>query len=168
MKGIQKGDTIPAFSLPDQQGRVVTHEALLSSGPLVIFFYPKDDTPGCTVEACRFRDVHESFVELGAKVVGVSADSSERHLGFAGRHQLPYTLLSDTHNEMRRAFGVPCSLGILPGRTTYVFDREGIVQHVFNAQLKPLRHVSEALACVRRLVSDERSWHLACPGQLSL
>ena len=151
-KRIQVGDPIPPFALPDTTGQVVTSQSLLGAGPIVLYFYPKDETPGCTAQACAFRDSYEVFTDAGARVVGVSSDSPESHKAFAAHHRLPFTLLSDRGNTARRAFGVPSSFFVLPGRVTYITDREGVVQHIFDSQLQTQRHVEEALSVVTRLV----------------
>ena len=118
---------------------------------VVVFFYPKDGTPVCTKEACAFRDAYEDFVEAGAVVIGVSGDSATRHQAFASNHRLPFVLVSDKDGKARRAFGVPKSMGLLPGRVTYVIDREGIVRHLFISQFAADRHVQEALDAIREL-----------------
>ncbi len=144
-KRINTGDTVPDFSLPDQNGREVRLFELLQTGPVVLYFYPKDDSPGCTAEACGFRDSHAVFADAGAHVVGVSGDSPESHARFAEKHGLPFLLLSDRDGVLRRLFGVPTSLGVLPGRVTYVIGRDGKVHTMFNSQLNPQRHIQEAL-----------------------
>jgi peroxiredoxin Q/BCP len=148
---LDPGQHLPTFSIPDQDGNPVTHEDLLGRGPFVVYFYPRDDTPGCTVEACAFRDDFEAFTDAGAAVYGVSADSPEKHREFRARHNLPFTLLSDSDGSLSKAFGVKRALGLLPGRVTWVFDADGVVQHRFSSQLQPRRHVAEALDVVRRL-----------------
>jgi peroxiredoxin Q/BCP len=120
-----------------------------------LYFYPKDDTPGCTAEACAFRDSHEVFAEAGAEVIGVSSDSAGRHAAFAGRHHLPFTLLSDQGGRVRKSYGVPARLGLIPGRVTYVIDREGEVRHVFNSMTNIGQHVGDALEVVRRLQAEQ-------------
>jgi thioredoxin-dependent peroxiredoxin len=120
----------------------------------VLYFYPRDNTPGCTAEACAFRDSHEVFSEAGAEVIGVSSDSADRHAAFAGRHDLPFTLLSDAGGRVRKTYGVPAVLGVLPGRVTYVIDRQGTVRHVFNSMTNIGQHVGDALTVVRRLQAD--------------
>lgn len=151
MAGIQVGDRAPEFSAAAQDGRVVHLADFLGKQALVVFFYPKDGTGVCTKEACGFRDAYEDFVRAGAAVIGVSSDDEASHRRFAERQNLPYTLLSDSDQTLRRAFGVPKTWGFLPGRVTYVIDRDGIVRHVFNAQFTADRHVREALATVRLL-----------------
>lgn len=128
------------FRLSDLRGKTV-----------VLFFYPRDGTPFCTRQACAFRDHYERFCELGAEVVGVSADGVERHRAFAQAQRLPFRLLSDPRGELRRLFGVPKTLGVFPGRVTYVIDQQGVVRHVFNSQTAVDRHITEAMAVVERL-----------------
>jgi peroxiredoxin Q/BCP len=147
--GVEAGQRAPDFTLPDANGKPV-RLADFAGKPVVLYFYPKDDTPGCTKEACSFRDQYQDFEDAGAVVVGVSSDSSESHRKFAAKHRLPFTLLSDRGGEVRKRYGVPATLGLLPGRVTYVIDAEGMVRHVFDSQLDATRHVSEALETLRR------------------
>src|SRR5271166_6434982 len=130
------GDLAPDFTLPSSTGEMVSLSDFRGKSEVVLFFYPKDDTPGCTAEACSFRDSHEAFREAGAEVIGVSSDSSDSHRKFAGRYGLPFRLLSDPKGELRSRFGVPKTLGLLPGRVTYLIDRHGIVRHIFSSQLQ--------------------------------
>ncbi|MDJ0703353.1 MAG: peroxiredoxin [Leptolyngbyaceae cyanobacterium MO_188.B28] len=148
---VKVGDKAPNFTLKNQAGDPVNLSDWLGKKPIVLYFYPKDETPGCTAEACAFRDSYEVFQEAGAEVVGVSADSASSHQQFAARHNLPFTLLSDQDNQVRKRYGVPATLFILPGRVTYVIDREGIVQHIFDSQLDFQAHVRESLETLRRL-----------------
>jgi peroxiredoxin Q/BCP len=147
---IQVGDRAPLIALTDQNG-VERRSDRLQGQPLVLFFYPKDDTPGCTAEACAFRDNHSELEALGAQVWGVSGDDAGSHVRFAARHQLPYPLLVDRGNALRQAFGVPNALLFLPGRVTYVIDGDGVVRHVFSNLLDGPAHVHEALAALKRL-----------------
>lgn len=144
-------DEAPDFELPSQSGERVRLGDLVGDKAVVLYFYPKDDTPGCTAEACSFRDGYEDFVEAGAEVVGVSSDSAESHGSFAARNSLPFVLLSDEGGAVRKLYGVPSTLGLFPGRVTYVIDKDGIVRHVFSSQLGATRHVDEALRVVRSL-----------------
>lgn len=144
------GDVAPTFSLPNQDGKA-TSLADFEGRCVVLYFYPKDETPGCTKESCAFRDAYEELQEAGAEVIGVSSDSPESHARFAANHRLPFTLLSDARGEVRAAYGVPKTLGLLPGRVTFVIDREGIVRHMFNSQLNAVQHVTEARTVVKRL-----------------
>jgi len=147
--GIRAGDVAPDFTLPSQDGSQVTLKALLGKGPVVLYFYPKDDTPGCTAEACSFRDAYEDFKEAGAEVVGISSDSAGAHKDFVEKHRLPFVLVSDEGAKVRKRYGVPSTLGLFPGRVTYVIDAAGVVRHVFNSQMNPTRHVREALEVLR-------------------
>ena len=147
------GDHAPDFTLPKANGETVTLSKLYADRSVVVFFYPKDDTPGCTVEACSFRDSYEAFVEAGAEVVGISSDSQDSHDRFASKHKLPMTLLSDTDGKIRALYGVKATLGLFPGRATFVIDRQGVVRHVFVSQLRAGAHVGEALSVVRQLTA---------------
>ena len=157
MAQIQLGDKAPDFTLQSQSGEPVRLSDRLGERVVVLYFYPKDDTPGCTAEACAFRDSHEVFAEAGAEVIGVSSDSAGRHATFAGRHNLPFTLLSDQGGRVRKSYGVPALLGLIPGRVTYVIDREGEVRHVFNSMTNIGQHVGDALEMVRRLQAEQAS-----------
>jgi len=147
------GEKAPDFTLPCSSGGTVTLSDLTNSKgrTVVVFFYPKDDTPGCTVEACGFRDDYHAFAEAGAEVVGISSDSVASHERFVGKHKLPMQLLSDEGGKVRELYGVRSTLGILPGRATFVVDRHGIVRHTFVSQLRVVSHVRQALAVVRQL-----------------
>jgi len=153
MGPIKEGDAAPDVTLSTHTGEEVSLASYRGKQTVVIFFYPKDGTPVCTKEACSFRDAYEAFVEAGAVVIGVSGDSTARHQAFASDHGLPFLLVSDRDGRVRRAFAVPKSLGLLPGRVTYVIDKEGIVRRVFSSQFAAERHVSEALEVVRELSS---------------
>jgi len=142
------GQPAPEFTLPDQNGGSVSLSSL-KGGWVVVYFYPKDDTPGCTAESCSFRDSFEEFTDAGAKVVGISSDSVESHKAFATKHNLPFTLLADTDGSVRKAFGVGKTLGLIPGRVTYVIDPEGVVRHKFSSQFKPKSHIDEALDVIK-------------------
>ncbi len=143
---------VPVISLPDQHGNLVNFGDFINKHPLVIYFYPKDDTPGCTREACGFRDQFEVFQEAGAKIFGISADSPKSHLKFAERYRLPFSLLSDQDKKVQKQFGVSSSIfGLLPGRVTFIIDREGIIRKVFNSQFRASKHVEEAVKMIREL-----------------
>jgi thioredoxin-dependent peroxiredoxin len=146
------GDKAPDFTLPCSSGGTVTLSDLTRKGrTVVVFFYPKDDTPGCTAEACGFRDLYEEFAGAGAEVLGISADSAVSHQRFVGKHKLPMKLLTDADGGVRQAWGVRSTLGIFPGRATFVVDRDGVVRHAFASQLRVVSHVQQALVVVRRL-----------------
>ena len=151
MRHIDVGDAAPDLTLSTHDNELIALADYRERKAVVIFFYPKDGTPVCTKEACAFRDAYEDFVDAGAVVIGVSSDSATRHQEFASNHRLPFVLISDEEGRASRAFGVPKSLGLLPGRVTYVIDKAGIVRHIFSSQLAVDRHVNEALQVVREL-----------------
>jgi len=153
MPPISTGDAAPTITLPLHTGETVPLADLYKDRAVVLFFYPKDGTAICTKEACAFRDSYEKFLDAGATVVGVSGDSAESHRRFAEDHRLPFLLATDVDGSLRRAFGVPKTLGLLPGRVTYVIDRQGIVRAVFSAQFAAERHVREAMDVVKQLPS---------------
>jgi peroxiredoxin Q/BCP len=143
---ITSGTPAPDFELRDQHGNLVRLSQYRGKSEVVVYFYPKDDTAGCTIEACRFRDDFEKFRATGAEILGISDDSSEAHERFASKYKLPFTLLSDSGGRVRKLYGVKKTFGVIPGRVTFVIDRQGIVRHVFSSQSSPARHVEEALA----------------------
>jgi peroxiredoxin Q/BCP len=147
--GVKVGERAPDFALADANGKEVRLSDF-AGRPVVLYFYPKDDTPGCTREACTFRDQYADFEAAGAAVLGVSSDSSESHRRFTARHRLPFTLLADPGGKVRKRYGVPATLGLLPGRVTFVIDGAGVVRHVFSSQLDAARHVEEALGVLRK------------------
>jgi peroxiredoxin Q/BCP len=146
MKPVQVGDTVPSFSLLDQNGNHFTIDTYLGKKKLVIFFYPQDGSLNCTKEACYFRDLSDVFEEADAIVIGISGQSVESHKQFSEQNKLNYTILSDTGNEVRKLFGVPSKVfGLVPGRVTYIANKSGKVVHIFNSQTDVMRHVDEAL-----------------------
>ncbi|HEY0755968.1 MAG TPA: peroxiredoxin [Ktedonobacteraceae bacterium] len=151
---IQVGDHAPLFSLSTQNGTVVNLADFLGKNSVVVYFYPKDNTKGCTDEACSFRDNYEVFKQAGAEVIGVSSDSEESHQGFAAKHRLPFILLSDKKGELRKEYGVPSTLGVLPGRVTYVIDKQGVVRHIFNDMFNAQKHINEALTVVQSISKE--------------
>jgi peroxiredoxin Q/BCP len=153
-RGVQVGDKAPDFTLPSQSGEQVRLYDRLGDHVVVLYFYPKDNTSGCTAEACAFRDSHEVFSEAGAEVIGVSSDSVDKHASFAGKHNLPFILLSDRGGQVRKSYGVPAVLGLLPGRVTYVIDRGGTVRFIFNSMTNIGKHVNDALEMVRQLQAE--------------
>lgn len=151
MGKITEGDTAPDFELPAQTGETVRLSDYRGDKAVVLYFYPKDETPICTKEACSFRDSYEDFAEVGAVVIGASSDSVDSHRNFAENHRLPFLLVSDKGGKLRKEYGVPKTLGLMPGRVTYVIDKQGTVRHVFNSQLASDKHKDEALRVVREL-----------------
>jgi len=151
---VSVGDVAPDFTLADQSGTPVRLGDLLGEKSVVLYFYPKDETPGCTIEARAFRDSYDKFSSKDAQVVGVSSDSVRSHRRFARRHNLPFLLLSDPDGAVRRLYGVEKTLGLLPGRVTYVIDQTGTVRHVYSSQLRATRHPREALMVLSALAGD--------------
>jgi peroxiredoxin Q/BCP len=148
---LKVGDKIPNFKAKDTNGNDFDSQEIIGQKPLVIYFYPKDNTPGCTVQACSFRDQYEDFKDLGAEVIGISSDSIESHQKFTQQYRLPFILLSDTDKKIRKLFGVPSGLfGILPGRVTYVADKTGTIIMVFDSMMAK-RHIPKALEAIRKL-----------------
>ena len=143
---VVEGSQVPSFELKNQYGELFSSDSVVGKKNLVIYFYPKDDTPGCTKEACSFRDQFAVFADADAMIIGISAQSVESHLAFARKHRLNYLLLSDTGNQVRKLFGVPGNLfGLIPGRVTYIVDKKGEVIYIFNSQMDAEKHVDEAL-----------------------
>jgi peroxiredoxin Q/BCP len=146
LSDLKAGQAAPDFELPDQTGSQVRLSQFRGQAAVVLFFYPKDDTTGCTIEACTFRDEMPRFDAMGAKIIGVSSDSSESHARFAGKYDLPFSLLSDKGGRVRKMYGATGLLmGLIPGRVTYVIDREGVIRHVFSSQTAFRGHIEEAL-----------------------
>ena len=148
---VEVGAIAPEFTLKSQSGASISLGQFRDKKSVVLFFYPKDETPGCTAEACSFRDEYESFNTAGAEVIGISSDSSDSHAKFADHHKLPMTLLSDPGGAVRARYGVKATLGLFPGRVTFVIDRKGVVRHVFSSQLRATAHVKEALKVLQSL-----------------
>ena len=151
MAKIDIGDAAPDFTLHSNRGDEVTLSTFKGKRSVVLFFYPKDDTPGCTAEACDFRDTHARFTSSDAEVIGVSSDSVASHKRFAEKHELPMLLLSDPGGQVRERYGVKATFGIFPGRVTFVIDKEGVVRYVFSSQLRAREHVAKALEIVKGL-----------------
>jgi len=144
------GDKIPSFTSIDSKGNSFDIKEYIGK-PLVIYFYPKDDTPGCTIQACTFRDKYEDFKALGAEVIGISSDSLKSHQKFASRYKLPFILLSDFDKKIRIKFGVPNDfLGLIPGRATYVIDKKGVVQLIFDSTSAKI-HIEKALEILKTM-----------------
>jgi peroxiredoxin Q/BCP len=146
---IQIGDKLPSFKATKQDGTAFESD-FVHEKPVVIYFYPKDFTPGCTTQACSFRDAYQDFQDLGAEVIGVSGDSASSHLNFQQKYKLPFVLLSDADRKLRRLFGVPTTLfGLLPGRVTYVFDAKGYCIYIFDS-ISAKNHISKALEAIQK------------------
>lgn len=152
---VKVGDKAPEFTLPSQMGDNVTLSEFFGKKNIVLYFYPKDESPGCTREACSFRDSYEELTNLGAEVIGVSGQSVESHKSFATHYGLPFILLSDKDNKVRELYGVPSTMGIIPGRVTYIIDKHGVVRHIFSSQIQAERHVEEAKRTLMELEKEQ-------------
>ena len=150
---VRVGDIAPDFELPAQTGETVRLSDYRGKRVVVLYFYPKDETPGCTAQACAFRDSYEIFSDAGAEVIGISSDSVASHERFAGAHRVPFALLSDDDGRVRKSYGAKSSFG-LPGRITYVIDPDGVVRHMFSSMTNIGGHVEGALAVVRELTEQ--------------
>ena len=146
---LKVGDTLPNFTAKDTNGTVFDSQNYIGKQSLVIYFYPKDNTPGCTVEACSFRDNYQDFKDLGAEVIGISADSVTSHLKFKSKFNLPFILLSDADKKLRKLFGVENSLIFLPGRETFVADKNGVILLIFNSMSSKI-HIEKALQILKK------------------
>lgn len=146
------GDKLPSFSAKDTNGNIFNSQDYIGKQPLVIYFYPKDDTPGCTAQACSFRDNYQEFKDLGAEVIGISSDTVTSHLKFKSKFNLPFILLSDNDKKLRKLFGVQNSLFIIPGRETFVIDKQGLVIMVFNSMSSEI-HITKALKVLKKLIN---------------
>ena len=150
---LKVGDTLPRFSATDTNGNLFEIDSILGKKPFVIYFYPKDNTMGCTAQACSFRDQYQDFVDLGAEVIGISSDSVVSHQKFTNQYKLPFILLSDKNQKIRNTFGVPSGmLGLIPGRVTYVIDKKGIVKMIFDSSLMPTKHIAKAIEAIKKLI----------------
>jgi peroxiredoxin Q/BCP len=152
---VKVGDKAPDFTMPSQMGDNVTLSEFFGKKNIVLYFYPKDESPGCTREACSFRDSYEELTNLGAEVIGVSAQGVESHKSFATHYGLPFILLSDEDNKVRKLYGVPSTMGIIPGRVTYIIDKQGVVRHIFSSQIQAERHVEEAKRTLMELEKEQ-------------
>lgn len=149
---LQLGDKIPDFSAKDNLGNDFDSTSIVGKKPVVIYFYPKDNTPGCTAQACSFRDQYQDFKDLGAEVIGISSDNIASHEKFVQQYKLPFILLSDNEKKIRKLFGVkPDLFGLIPGRVTYVADKDGIIQLVFDS-MNATNHIPKALETIKKMV----------------
>ncbi len=152
---LKVGDKIPSFQLKDQSGENFDIDQYIGNTAMVIYFYPKDDTPGCTKEACSFRDSYEAFTDKNIKVIGISSDDVESHKNFAAKYNLPFTLLADTESEVRDLFGVKNNaFGLIPGRVTYVIDQKGEIIFMYDSQFKAAKHIEEAIKAIDNQINE--------------
>jgi len=148
---VKVGDKAPDFTLLSQTGESVTLSQFFGKKNIVLYFYPKDESKGCTRQACEFRDKYEIYTDLGAEVIGVSSDDVKSHKSFASKHNLPFILLSDTKKKIRKLYGVTSTFGVIPGRVTYIIDKNGIIRYVFSSQFQPKKHIPESLEALKNL-----------------
>ncbi len=148
---IRIGDSAPAFTLKSQNDEVVRLSDFVGKSCLVLYFYPKDFSPGCTAEAAAFRDSYRILAEAGAEIIGVSSDTVGSHKRFAEEQSLPFILLSDVDGKVRELYGVKSTLGLISGRVTYIIDTDGVIRHIFSSQIRPKKHVKEALEALEKL-----------------
>lgn len=149
---LKVGDTVPNFTALDTNGNEFRSKDFVGKKPVVFYFYPKDNTPGCTAQACSFRDQYEDFKDLGAEVIGISSDSITSHQKFTKQYRLPFQLLSDSDRKIRKLFGVPSGmLGLLPGRVTYIVDKTGSITMIFDS-IMATKHIPKALEAIKKIV----------------
>jgi len=148
---LKVGDSAPDFTLPNQSGEMVSLKDLIGKKVIVLYFYPKDFSVGCTAEACAFRDNYEVFKDAGAEVIGVSSQSVDSHEGFSTANKLPFILLSDEEGIAKKLYGASSAFGLIAGRVTYVIDKKGTIRHIFSSQLNPTKHIEEALRVVKEI-----------------
>jgi peroxiredoxin Q/BCP len=150
---LKPGSPAPDFTLKDEKGNSQSLHSLRERGPVVVFFYPRDESPICTREVCAFRDAYQDFLDAGASVIGISSDGEKSHAAFSAHHSLPYPLLADPGGTVRQAFGIPKMLGVMDGRATFIVDRQGIVREAFLSQIQAGAHVQRALERVHELAA---------------
>jgi peroxiredoxin Q/BCP len=148
---VKIGDKAPDFTLLSQSGESVTLSDLIGKKNIVLYFYPRDKSKGCTRQACEFRDKYEVYTDLGAEVIGVSSDDVKSHESFADKYNLPFILLSDKNNKVRRLYGVKSTFGVISGRVTYIIDKKGFVRHIFSSQFQPKKHIKESLEALKKI-----------------
>jgi len=149
---LKVGDTIPHFQAKDANGDLFESHVVVGVKPVVIYFYPKDETPGCTMQACAFRDQYQDFKDMGAEVIGISSDSETSHKRFIAKYQLPFVLLSDNDKKLRSLFGVPNAVfGLLPGRVTYVADAKGKIVMIFDS-MNAVKHIPKAKEALKKIL----------------
>lgn len=153
---VKVGKPAPSFTLLDQGGQLVNLKDYLGKSTIVLYFYPKDNSPGCTTQACTFHDQYEVFKEHGAVVIGISSDSVESHKDFAAKYYLPFTILSDQRGTIRELYNIKQSLGLIPGRVTFIIDKKGIIRYIFSSQLHVKEHVDKSLKILLEIESEEK------------
>jgi peroxiredoxin Q/BCP len=151
MPKVKIGEIAPDFTLQDQEGHFITLSDFQKRKHVVLFFYPKDFSPGCTIQVCSFRDSYEDFTDKGAVVIGISNDSIASHKQFLDQHQLPFTLLSDPKGKVRALYGATKGFGLLPGRYTFLIDKNRVIRHIFTSEINVQKHIDEAFRVLKDL-----------------
>jgi len=151
MPNVKVGGTAPDFTLKNQDNEAISLSDYKGKSSVVLFFYPKDFSPGCTSQACHFRDNYEDFTDLGAVVIGISGDSVESHKKFLDEYLFPFTLLSDKGNVVRKLYGATKGFGLLPGRYTFIIDKNGVIQHIFTSETNMKKHTDESLRILKQI-----------------
>ena len=151
MPRVKVGDIAPDFTLQNQDGEPTKLSDFKEKSNVVLFFYPKDFSPGCTTQACHFRDNYEDFTDLGAVVIGISGDSAESHKKFLNEYLFPFTLLSDKGDVVRKLYGATKGFGLLPGRYTFIIDKAGVIRHIFTSETNMKKHIDESLRILRQI-----------------
>jgi len=151
MPNVKVGDTAPDFTLKNQDNEAISLSDYKGKSNVVLFFYPKDFSPGCTSQACHFRDNYEDFTDLGAIVIGVSGDYVESHKKFLDEYLFPFTLLSDKGDVVRKLYGATKGFGFLPGRYTFIMDKDGVIRHIFTSETNMKKHTDESLRILRQI-----------------
>jgi peroxiredoxin Q/BCP len=151
MPKVKVGELAPDFTLQDQEGHFQSLSDYEGKKHVVLFFYPKDFSPGCTKQVCSFRDSYEDFTDQGAVVLGVSSDGVTSHKKFLDQHQLPFTLLSDPKGKIRALYGATKGFGLLPGRYTFLIDTNRIIRHIFTSEINMQKHIDEALRVLKEI-----------------
>lgn len=153
MPNVKVGQNAPDFSLLDQDGELTTLSSYREKSYVILFFYPRDFSFGCTTQACHFRDSYEVFTDLGAEVIGVSSDSVESHKKFLDEYLFPFRLLSDEGGEIRKLYGATKGFGLLPGRYTFIIDNNGVIQYIFSSETNMKKHIDESIRILRVIQS---------------
>ncbi|QGA69207.1 peroxiredoxin [Sulfolobus sp. E11-6] len=152
---VKVGDKAPLFDGISDNGEKISLSDFIGKHNIVLYFYPKDDTPGCTREACAFRDNWDLLKDYDVVVIGVSSDDIESHKRFKEKYKLPFILISDPDKKIRELYGAKGF--ILPARVTFVIDKKGIIRHIYNSQTNPANHVNEALKALKQIKAEEIS-----------
>jgi peroxiredoxin Q/BCP len=157
MSNIKIGDNAPNFTLNDQDNKPVSLRDYNGLSDVVLFFYPKDFSPGCTKQVCSFRDSYQEFTDLGAVVIGVSSDSVESHKKFLDAYLLPFKLLSDPDGKVRSLYGATKGFGLLPGRFTFIIDKAGVVRYIFSSEINMQKHIDVALRILNEFKNSKHA-----------